>query len=215
MGSFKTLFFDFDGTLGDTEPDIREAWRQSIAKLGLICDHFDAVFRVGPSLPETARKLFPEASEEMYLTIQETYKSFYDEAGCYTAQPYPGITDAVRQLAECGAKIYVVTNKRLKPSRKLLDKFGLTDVCAGLFTPDIIPGQCLTKTELVNVALRASCEPCPQKVLMIGDTEIDIRAGKANGLSTCAVTWGYGSYDVLTAAEPDFIVDRAEKILTC
>lgn len=215
MGNFRTIFFDFDGTLGDTEPDIRDAWQNAIAKLGLSCTHFDEIFRVGPALPETAKMLFPEASDKLRQEIQEAYKSFYDEAVSYRALPYPGIIDTVQTLAADGVKIFTVTNKRLKPARKLLDKFNLSDCCAGLFTPDIIdPEFQFTKTELVRLALRVSCADTPAEVLIVGDTEIDIAAGKAHGLSTCGVTWGYGRRDIIAAAEPDFIVDRADEILT-
>ena len=67
MSRFEAIFFDFDGTVADTEPDIRGAWLAAIAELGLTCEHFSKVFRVGPSLPETAAMLFPDADEELRL----------------------------------------------------------------------------------------------------------------------------------------------------
>lgn len=215
MSRFRTIFFDFDGTLGDTEPDILQAWHNTFEKLGLDCPRFKQVFRVGPPLPDAAKMLFPDVSDAFRQKIQETYKAFYDDAETYLALPYPGIIETVKSLAADGVKIFVATNKRLKPARKLMDKFGLSECCAGLVTPDIVdPAHPLTKPELVGLTLRISCAPCPRDVLIIGDTEFDIVSGKANGLSTCGVTWGYGCREVLTAARPDFIIDRAASILT-
>ena len=41
----KHWFFDFDGTLCDTEADIKAAWRAAIRGLGRECPRFDAVYR--------------------------------------------------------------------------------------------------------------------------------------------------------------------------
>lgn len=214
MSDFRTVFFDFDGTIADTEPDIRGAWQNAIASLNLQCDHFDTTFRVGPSLPETALMLFPEVSNEFRNLIMQAYKNFYDEADDYSACPYPGMIEAFKELAYSGKRIYVVTNKRLKPTSKLLKKFDLLDCCAGMFTPDIIsPEYLLSKPDLVGLAFRQSCTPLPSQVLMVGDTEIDILSGKQHALSTCGVTWGYGRPGKLGNANPDFIVHTADELL--
>ena len=44
---FEVFCFDFDGTIGDTEPDIRNAWLKALDKLNWTADNFDEVFRVG------------------------------------------------------------------------------------------------------------------------------------------------------------------------
>ncbi|MCI5779877.1 MAG: HAD hydrolase-like protein [Lentisphaeria bacterium] len=210
---FYSIFFDFDGTIGDTERDIRGAWLSGFAELGLSCARFDSIFRVGPSLPDTAKKLFPEASETQLQEIMAAYKRFYDDADDYSALPYPGMIEAMSELAHDGCKIYIVTNKRYKPALKLVRKFGLTELCSGLFTPDAVsPETPLTKTELVGIALRVSCAPLPSRILMVGDTEIDIRSGRVHGLTTCAVTWGYGNAEKLAAAEPDFLIHAPDEL---
>ena len=50
--------------------------------------------------------------------------------------------------------------------------------------------------------------------LIIGDTELDIQCGKNAGSSTCAVTYGYRSKDLIENERPDFIIDRFEEILS-
>lgn len=211
--NFTAIFFDFDGTLGDTDPDIRQAWLRAMDELNLHCPEFERIFRVGPSLPETAKMLFPELPEEQRLLLQNTYKHFYDDAQTYSALPYPGIIDVLHRFHENGTKIYVVTNKRVKPTLKLIKKFQITDVCSGIFTPDIITAAThLSKSELLALALKISASE-PQQTLMVGDTELDIEAGKNNHTKTCAVTWGYGRKDFVARANADFTVDSAEQLL--
>ena len=40
----KLWFFDLDGTLADTDRDIREAWKATLVDLGLECPGFDDGF---------------------------------------------------------------------------------------------------------------------------------------------------------------------------
>ena len=50
MDKFKYVFFDLDGTLADTDPDIRRAWKAALVDLKLECPDFDAKFVAGPRL---------------------------------------------------------------------------------------------------------------------------------------------------------------------
>jgi len=46
----------------------------------------------------------------------------------------------------------------------------------------------------------------------VGDTSGDIREGKAAGIKTIAVTWGWHPRELLAAAQPDFLIDDAEEL---
>ncbi len=209
----EALFFDFDGTIGATEVDIRAAWLSAINKLELECKDFDRIFRVGPPVRDTAAMLFPEMPSDELAVLVTAYKSFYDEAEIYQAVPYPGVEDMLHKLAENGKKIYIVTNKRIKPLLKLVRQFDLLPLCHGLFAPDIVdPDNHVSKTELLALAVRISgCSR--ERALMIGDTELDIHAAHTNGIAACGVTWGYGSLKNLQTANPEFIVDTPQDLI--
>ena len=212
MKRFQAYFWDFDGTIGDTEPDIRNSWLSAIAKLGLPEAGFDSIFRVGPSIQETCAMLYPQMPQPEQNMLLETYKSFYDEATAYSAAPYPGILDTLKQLRNDNRKIYIVTNKRLKPLKKLVVQFGLTELCHGMFAPDIISDHPLNKSQMLALALRISGVE-PENAVMIGDTELDIIAGKNNHTAACGVTWGYGKKDILMEHQPDHLIDHPSELL--
>ena len=50
-----------------------------------------------------------------------------------------------------------------------------------------------------------------ENTLIIGDSNLDIEAGKAAGIKTVAVTYGYRQKDLLKDA--DFIIDNFEELL--
>ena len=209
---FDAYFFDFDGTIGETGPDIRGAWLSAIRKLGLPVGDFDAVFRVGPSIQETSRMLYPDMTPEERKILENTYKSFYDEADNYRALPYPGMMTALEQLHRADRKIYIVTNKRIKPLAKLVQLFGLTSLCHGIFAPDTVdPENHWKKSPLLALAVRIS-GISPGRCLMVGDTEIDITCGKECGINTCGVSWGYGDMALLKSSGPDFLISDPSQL---
>ena len=58
---------------------------------------------------------------------------------------------------------------------------------------------------------RLSAVPLDRTVL-IGDSSIDIQTGRAAGVLTCGVSWGFDARELAQAA-PDFLVDSAEELL--
>jgi phosphoglycolate phosphatase-like HAD superfamily hydrolase len=48
---------------------------------------------------------------------------------------------------------------------------------------------------------------------MVGDTTADILAGKAAGLKTCAVTYGFGSLAELQHCQPDYVIDTFSDLI--
>ncbi|HSV86008.1 MAG TPA: HAD family hydrolase [Levilinea sp.] len=54
----------------------------------------------------------------------------------------------------------------------------------------------------------------PAECLMIGDTTVDIRAGKAAGAQTVGVLWGFGRKDELIRAGADLVISSPIDLLT-
>jgi HAD superfamily hydrolase (TIGR01549 family) len=51
-----------------------------------------------------------------------------------------------------------------------------------------------------------------ERTVIIGDTSNDIEAGKAAGIHTCAVTFGYRSVEEITPFRPEFMVSSVEEL---
>ena len=207
--SVDALFFDFDGTLGDTRQGISNAWKRTIAEAGLQCPEFDKVFRVGPPADLTAALLFPEFSPEQQQEIAARYKKNYDSSDMIGEKPYPWSERILEHFYSAGKKIYVVTYKRMVSTLTLIRRYGFEKYFSGVWGCDAIPGQNLPKGELLKLAVRISGMP-PEKCMMIGDTELDILAGHDAGVHTCAVTWGYGDLEKLAAAKPELTISSAD-----
>ena len=51
-----------------------------------------------------------------------------------------------------------------------------------------------------------------ERVVMIGDSENDINAGRRAGARTCGVTFGFRTAEQLRLSEPDAMIDRFEQL---
>ena len=197
-------FFDLDGTLARTGEDIIAAWKRSIADLGRVCPRFDEVFTIGPTLEKVAYELFDDASPELVAQLVARFRPNYDESGFPNTVPYPGVPEFLASLKAADAKLYIVTNKRHVPTQGIVRKFGWDVLFDGVWSYDSIHGVKYKKPELLAHLLQ-TLKIDPVDAVMVGDTKGDVDAGKANGVHTVGVTWGYGSREELAGA--DEIVD--------
>lgn len=209
----RIYFFDLDGTLADTDADIRGAWKAALADIGIVCENFDRDFIAGPPLEEMAFKLIPNCTDEIALAIREGFGRHYDNDGFPETHEYPGVLDAVRAIKAKGAKVYIATNKRWLGAKAMAQKFGWTTIFDGLYTGDMHkddPIGKLKKDKLLALAM-SEIGAVASDCVMVGDTISDFTAATANGMESVGVTWGYGTPKELALATR--IAHRPEEII--
>ena len=211
-------FFDLDGTLADTDRDIREAWKAALADLGLDCPNFERDFIAGPPIDEMTRRLFPDRfTQALSDAVREGFARHYDSDGFPNTREYAGVLDVVKALKERGDFVAIVTNKRFAGATAMARKFGWYAVFDALHTGDMdvaqnLPGAVkLRKSELLKRVIRALDAP-PADCLMIGDTISDFEAAEKCGVRSVGVTWGYGKPEEL--ADADFTIDTPAQLLS-
>lgn len=188
----KFAFFDLDGTLADTDPDIRAAWKASLRDLGMDCPDFDAKFVAGPTFDEMVATLFPgRATPGLADAIRERFARHYDCDGFPNTREYPGVMDVVRRLKAGGITTAIVTNKRFAGATAMARHFGWDKVFDGVFAGDMSEPK-VRKPELlarVMSGYRAASGEC----VLVGDSWSDFEAASANAVDSVAVSWGYGT----------------------
>jgi len=145
---------------------------------------------------------------DAYLRIyKQTYMEQIDNS-----KLYPGVIDVLSQLKKNNSKISLLTTKAQDQAEKIIDYFGLRKYF------DIVMGR------QDGIAHKPSPEPLLKicntlkvdikNTIIVGDTELDIQCGKNAGSSTCAVTYGYRSKNLIKIEKPDFMVDSFKEILS-
>lgn len=196
----KFVFFDLDGTLADTDPDIRGAWKAALADLGLACPDFDAKFVAGPPIDEMTRLLFPDRfTPDLADAIREGFARHYDHDGFPQTREYPGVLDEVRRLKAEGCTVAIVTNKRFVGATAMARHFDWDALFDGVFAGDMTPPK-VRKPELLRRVL-AAYGAAPSDCALVGDTASDFEAAAANGVRAIGVAWGYGRPEELARAD--------------
>jgi phosphoglycolate phosphatase len=203
----ESVWFDFDGTLFDTEPDIRNAYLA-------VFDHFDievdpGIFKIGPPMRECILQVFPDCDEATLAAIMARFVEVYDNSGFPGTILYPGVAGRLRELAGAGVKLFIATNKRLNPTLLILDKFELRSCFTAVYGVDsFLPERPAKGEALRRGLLRHRLDAAA--AVMVGDTAGDIAAGKFAGMKTLGVTWGYGGGEELRDA--DTLIDHPDQL---
>ena len=199
---YRHWFFDLDGTLARTGEDIVVAWKAALTSLGRDLTNFDRVFRIGPTLEKVVYELYDDATPQLVEDLMARFKPLYDEGGFPNTVPYPGIPELLAALKAAGAKAYIVTNKRHNATQLIAGKFGWNRTFDGIWSYDTF-GEKYKKPDLLAKLLKDLGIEAKDAV-MVGDTKGDVDAGKANGMATIGVTWGYGTPGELSEADAVF-----------
>ena len=184
----RALIFDLDGTLIDSEPDLRAALNRLLADRGLSPLNAAAVRAM---IGDGARMLVQRAcAAHNRAAGPAEYAEFledYEANATVATVVYPGIEAALAALHTAGHKMAVCTNKPEQAARNVLQALGLAHFFAAVVggdgpyrKPDPRP---------VSQALAALNET---DGIMIGDHQNDQTAAQALNLPFIHAAWGYG-----------------------
>jgi phosphoglycolate phosphatase len=205
LAATRGVIFDLDGTLVDSFTDITAAFCRSFAAVGRAAPAPDAVRPLmGLTLHDMYGRFVPPDLVEPLIAV---YRADYAERCADDTRPFSGIVPLLERLRQAAVPRAVATTKSTRMARAVTDKLGLTILLDHVQGTDGFPHK--PAPDVVQhavAALRGAAE------WMVGDSWLDITAGRAAGLRTCAVTWGVDDVDRLHAAGPDIIVETVEDL---
>jgi phosphoglycolate phosphatase len=202
------LFWDLDGTITDPKRGIIGSYQKLLEELCVPVPSEDQLLWViGPPLRECIKQLVPEIKSQADLESAVTrYRHWYvHEKLMYLDTPYDGILELLRRLKENNRRMFVATAKAHSYARQILDHWNLTryfeDVCGSE-----LDGTRSVKGDLLEwMITKFNLEASKPQIVMIGDRKHDITAATANQISSIGVSYGYGSFEELAQAAPNYI----------
>ena len=208
------IAFDLDGTLVDTAPDLIGSLNVVLGECGL------------PPLPvEAARLVAGRGARAMVArgfqaeglivppdrepALFERFIEIYVGRIADESRPFPGVIEALDQLAAAGASLAVCTNKRSDLSLALLDALGLTPRFAAIVGPDTAGAFKPDPRHLLKTIEAAGGRP--ERALMVGDAATDRDAAAAAGVPAVLVSFGY-SDPPAADLNPDALIDHFDQL---
>ncbi|MBP3442050.1 MAG: HAD-IA family hydrolase [Clostridia bacterium] len=212
MAKFDCVLFDFDGTVADTSEGIYEGIRYGIRMEGMPQPSpEDMKTFIGPPLNEGFRNHFPDASDEQIEMMIIHYRAKYSVSGYYKFKLYDGMEELLLTLRENGIRTGIATSKPqvfMDHIAKTCDLEKYFDVIVGAEADKLDSGKKEIIEKAFNTLKPFGCE----KPLMVGDTKYDILGANNAGVSSVAVTFGFGSVDEMIVAGANYVVKNCEEI---
>ncbi len=206
---YEHVVFDLDGTLIDSRADLAQAVNHMLRTLRL---PQLSVETVTGYIGEGARMLVKRAlGPEHEHRLEEGLTIFMAYYGAHLlehTQLYPGIAEMLRQLKQDAVVLSVLSNKPTAMSRAILNGLGVLSLFDAVLGGDSFSTRKPDPAGLEHVRRRAGTSP--HKLLVVGDSMIDLRTARAAGLDFCGVSWGFGRAGLKAAGAQRIITNPAD-----
>jgi HAD superfamily hydrolase (TIGR01509 family) len=213
MLNIKGVIFDVDGTLADTVGFFYEIALEVLQLAGAPPVSREQVFelmRMGDAAP--LEKLFPANFPNPAATLKkimddrmhEWMQRYHDET-----EAIPGSVELLRDLHTKGVRLGIATSSgRALP---FLDRWGVRSLFTGIIGREDVENRKPHPEPVLKCLGYLQLDP--REVVYIGDSPIDIRAGKAAGSYTVGVLTGTSTHEVLHLENPDHILESVAELL--
>ena len=209
----QAVLFDLDGTFADTAPDLGRAVNDMRTARGLAPVALSETRRVTSlgacGLLGVGFGMGPEHAD--YAAMRDEFLRIYEANLCRDTTLFPGMAELVDRLEAAGLRWGIVTNKAERFALPLLQQLGYATRAGCIIGGDTTGHMNPHPAPLRAGAQRLSLQP--EACVYVGDDERDIQAGRAAGMTTIAVRFGY-----LNGSDPetwgaDAIVSAPEEII--
>jgi phosphoglycolate phosphatase len=210
--SYQCLLFDLDGTLVDSRADLINSVNLTLAELGRETLP-DA--RVINFVGEGARLLVeralrasqngapPDDDHDIGRAL-EIFRRHYRAHLLDQTRVYPDVEQTLARLEQIPKA--VVTNKPYEFTTALLEGVGLARYFEVVLGGDSLAERKPSPMMLVEAARR--CGAKASECLMVGDSRVDVEAGRAAKMKTCGYVPGFRGRTELVEAGVDYVIER-------
>ncbi|MBI2874537.1 MAG: HAD-IA family hydrolase [Firmicutes bacterium] len=204
------VLLDMDGTILDSRDLIVACLVHTVkSHLGLEPEAGELAQLFGRPLLEQVGHFCSDPQE--VCEMAETYRRFWLARFGSLARLFPGARRALETLRLLDLPLALVTSKNRALGKQDIDHFDLSSYFqvevyledGGEPKPDPAP---------FRIALQRLGHG-PEGALMVGDSPADILGGKAAGVRTAAVSWGYLPLETLRACGPDYLLAGWEDLI--
>jgi len=208
MKKINLLIFDLDGTLVNTLEDITASVNFTLAKLGRPPLAMNTVRQyVGDGINKLLIRSFggiPERLEEAVMIYREHHRRNLANR----SKLYPSVLETLEYYKTL--PMAIITNKSLEFCHPLLDKLGIEHYFRMVIGADF--GLALKPAPDSIFKILEEFRISKEYTMLIGDGTTDIEAGKAAGVITCAVSYGFRGEEELAKLRPDFLVHSLSEL---
>ncbi len=208
----KAVFFDLDGTLCDTLPDLTASLNYALRMFDLPVYNADQVRgMIGNGVRQLCELAIPSDRQELLPQVLALFRAHYAAHCTDLTLPFPGIQETAAKLSARGILLGVLTNKPQAISERVMSE------CfpGSLFRP--VLGQTdrfpLKPDPALFLEAMRCCGLSPAEVLYAGDSDTDLLFAENAGVTAVACAWGYRGKQFLIEHGARNVIDRSQELL--
>jgi phosphoglycolate phosphatase len=213
--AIRAIIWDFDGTLASSLDGIASSMRETLAFFGHAVPTKEEVrATVGLTLEDCMRRLTRGACpEDRIPLLVGKYRSLHLANAAPRTSMFDGAMKVLSELRRGGIASVVVSNKGRVGLNQLIEQLGINDLITFALSSDDVAFHKPDK-RLFTEHVEPLINHLPAgDVIVIGDTDIDIRFGEAAGLKVCWAKYGYGDPGVCSALQPTHTLESIVEAL--
>ena len=217
FGIFRKLFkskkpiiiYDFDGTLMDTESNIKQAFihvlKDKQLKMELSEEVLDSF--IGPTLVESFKKVVDNPNMDELIS---QYRQIAVDLHPSTVKPMANAMDSLKELKQLGYPIVIASNKKTEMIKLALDQTGMIEHIDLFVGPDNI--EYLKPDKRVVETIVNQLNGYHDNVIFVGDSVVDIETGINANAYTIGFTNNGHRVDQLEKAQPNRMIRSIDEI---
>ncbi|QWE20208.1 HAD family hydrolase [Polynucleobacter sp. AP-Kolm-20A-A1] len=211
---YQGIFFDLDGTLADTAPDLVAATNQLLVARNQSPKPYEFLRPYASAgargLLEGAFGIAPDHAD--FIALRDEFFSNYEKALLVDSKLFDGIGHLLDQMDDAKLPWGIITNKSERFTNPLTELMGLRQRAVSTVSGDTTPYSKPHPEPILHAARVANIDPT--KSIYVGDDIRDVIAGKAAGMKTVAAAYGYcGCKEPPEAWGADYLVDNPRDLL--
>ena len=202
---YRAVLFDLDGTLVDSYAALTEAVnhaRRTHDLDDLTAERIREL--VGDGIERLLQRAFGRT--DVPRSVFDAFEARYDQICCTESRILDDVESTLRVLAGLGVRMAVCTNKPTVFSRKIVEYLGLARYFAQIVGPDLAGARKPDARHLLFTLDALGC--APGETLFVGDMTVDVQAARNGGIDVAVVPTGSSTREQLTAAAPDYFLER-------
>ncbi len=205
---YKTILFDFDGTVFDTGPGIMKSVQYAARAFGFQERELREYRRfIGPPLGQSFMAAFG-VDEDTANAMVEKFRERYAPIGLNECSPYPGVAGLAGELRAAGRTVVIATAKPTVFARKILESHGMTACFDDILGAETDSAHSVKEQVIAAMLSRHGRDGA----VMVGDRDNDVLGAAANSIPCVGVRWGYAEPGELESAGAIAVAGSPEEL---
>ena len=211
---YKGIIFDLDGTLSDTLDSISYSGNLALQAIGMpVYDRDRYRYFVGDGADELVRRMLIANGDTecvRYDELRAAYRESFSKYADYNVTVYDGMPETLKEFKAAGYKLAVLSNKPHSQAIEVVHKLYGEDIFDHIqgnikeMPRKPAPDGALHIAKLLGIQ--------PAQTIYVGDTSVDMQTGKAAGMYTVGVLWGFRDRQELEENHADMIISHPKEL---